>query len=453
MVHLIVQVSKYLMIILFLVYTFFCFHIFKYPDKPKKQKRVYKIQRIYMFLIHLDGFLVLYATTLDTRIIGFYIAQLILFESIYLIYHKYYKDASELVLNNMIMLLTIGMIILTRLSFDKALRQFIFIIAGTVIAFFIPLIMQKTDKLRKFTWIYAGVGIVSLLVVCLGGSYSYGAKLSISIGGFSIQPSEFVKIIYVLFIASMICKRKMDMKLFTIISVVSAVFVLLLAASNDLGGALLYFFTYLVMIYSATKKFYVFAGGITFIGTAFFMGYHIFSHVQTRVVAWLEPLSVINDAGYQVSQSLFAIGTGGLFGFGLNQGMPDKIPVVSKDFVFAAISEEMGGIFAICIIMVCMSCFMMIFNLSMQMKDRFYKLVALGLGSIYALQVFLTIGGTIKFIPSTGVTLALVSYGGSSLLSTMIIFGMIQGMYILQSMQPVRRDLNDKKTKYKTSEK
>ena len=112
--------------------------------------------------------------------------------------------------------------------------------------------------------------------------------------------------------------------------------------------------------------------------------------------------------------------------------MPQKIPVVTKDFVFAAISEELGGIFAICLIMVCVSCFFMIINVAMNLRDNFYRLTAVGLGTLYALQVFLTIGGVIKFIPSTGVTLPLVSYGGSSLLSTMIVFGIIQGLYIMQ---------------------
>ena len=116
-------------------------------------------------------------------------------------------------------------------------------------------------------------------------------------------------------------------------------------------------------------------------------------------------------------------------GFGY---LPDKIPVVKQDFIFSAVSEELGGIFALCLIMVCFSCFLMFLNIAMQMKDQFYKLVALGLGTIYAFQVFLTIGGVTKFIPSTGVTLPLVSYGGSSLLSSMIIFAVIQGLYILR---------------------
>ena len=133
------------------------------------------------------------------------------------------------------------------------------------------------------------------------------------------QPSEFVKILFVFFIASMLYKST-DLKQLAITSGISAVFVLILVASNDLGGALLYFFTYLVMIYVATKKFYIFAGGLAFVGLGMYAGYHLFSHVKNRIVAWLDPLSVIDKAGYQVCQSLFAIGTGGLFGFGLGAG-------------------------------------------------------------------------------------------------------------------------------------
>ena len=117
-------------------------------------------------------------------------------------------------------------------------------------------------------------------------------------------------------------------------------------------------------------------------------------------------------------------------GRGLGKGLPTAVPVASSDFIFSAISEELGGVFAICLILVCASCFIMFMNIAMQMRDSYYKLVALGLATVYAGQVFLTIGGVIKLIPSTGVTLPLISYGGSSLLSTMIIFGVIQGLYM-----------------------
>lgn len=117
---------------------------------------------------------------------------------------------------------------------------------------------------------------------------------------------------------------------------------------------------------------------------------------------------------------------------GLCQGSPNMIPFVKQDYMFAAICEELGGLFAMCLILICMSLFVLVVNISLQIKRPFYKLVALGLGTEYAFQVFLTIGGVTKFIPMTGITLPLVSYGGSSVLSTIIMLAIIQGLYILR---------------------
>ena len=131
---------------------------------------------------------------------------------------------------------------------------------------------------------------------------------------------------------------------------------------------------------------------------------------------------------------------------GLFQGSPESIPVADEDFVFSAICEELGGIFAICLILICMSFFLMIVNISLQIKNPFYKLIALGLGTEYAFQVFLHIGGATKFIPMTGITLPLVSYGGSSALTTVIMLAIIQGLYILrededEELEKIRRAL------------
>lgn len=429
MVHLFVQASKYLLIILFLVYTFACFYVFRKKNGAAEQQSIYRLQRTLMYLIHCDAYIVLYLTTQNMEVLAFYLSQVVVFSVILLVYHVCYKKASELILNNMCMLLVIGMIMLTRLDFDKAVRQFLFLVAGAVVSMIIPVILKRISVFRRLTWAYAAAGILALAVVVVAGTTSYGAKLSLSIAGISIQPSEFVKILFVFFIASMLYERT-DIRQVLITSVFAAAFVLMLVASKDLGGALLYFTTYLVMVYASTRKPAYFAGGLCLMAAAAAAGSRLFSHVATRVLAWKDPLSVIDNEGYQISQSLFGIGTGGWFGLGLNQGLPNKIPVVEKDFIFAAISEELGGVFALCLIMVCVSCFFMIMNIAMQMKDNFYKLAALGLGSLYAMQVFLTIGGVIKFIPSTGVTLPLVSYGGSSLIATLIVFGVIQGLYI-----------------------
>ena len=144
------------------------------------------------------------------------------------------------------------------------------------------------------------------------------------------------------------------------------------------------------------------------------------------------PWADIDNTGYQITQSLFAIGTGGWFGMGLCQGMPNRIPVVEKDFIFAAISEEMGAIFAICVLLICLGCFIQFYDDRNPDAGHVYKIIAVGLGMEYVVQVFLTVGGVTKFIPSTGVTLPFVSYGGSSIVTTFLLFSIIQGLYIIK---------------------
>ncbi len=162
------------------------------------------------------------------------------------------------------------------------------------------------------------------------------------------------------------------------------------------------------------------------------IAYQLFDHVKTRVTAWIDPWSVIDTKGYQIAQSLFAIGTGRWLGVGLYQGSPGQIPIVEQDFIFSAIVEELGGIVGICVILICLGCLLLFLNVALQSKSNFYRLMALGLSCTYGIQVFLTIGGAMKFIPSTGVTLPLISYGKNSMLSTLIVFSIIQGLYILK---------------------
>lgn len=445
MVNLITQLSKYVMIFMFAFYAYECFAVFRKKVSEKKRNAIYHRQNVLMYLIHLDAFLVLYLATGEKKLIGFYLMQVLLITAIIGCYRIFYKNASRLLLNNMCMLLCISFIILTRLSFEKALKQYIICAASTIIALLIPVLMKKLHFFHKLEWVYAAFGILALLLVAVVGSTSYGAKISISIAGISIQPSEFVKILFVFFSAAMLSKST-EFKNVVITTVVAAAHVLILVASKDLGGALIFFIAYLVILYVATRQPLYFFGGLGAGALASVLAYKLFNHVRVRVVAWRDPLSVIDKEGYQICQSLFAIGTGGWFGMGLCQGLPNKIPVVEQDFVFSAISEELGGIFALCLIMVCISCILMFFNIAMQMKNQFYKLVALGLGTVYGFQVFLTIGGVTKFIPSTGVTLPLVSYGGSSLLSTMILFGIIQGLYLLKQNEGELDGKKDDKT-------
>lgn len=431
MTNIIVEISKYLIIVLFACYTYECFSVFRGKIKEEKKNKIYKRQIVLLYLMHLDAYLAIYAVTDDILMIIFFAFQVLFVMITVSCYQLLYPRANRLLVNNMCMLLVVGFIMLSRLSFDKAVRQYLIAAAAMAITLIIPFLIRRVRFVRRLTWLYAAIGICALAVVAVLGATSYGAKLSITIAGISIQPSEFIKILFVFFVAGMLHERT-DFKQVCITTVVAAVHVLILVISKDLGGALIFFFTYLMMLYVATRRIFYLAAGILAGSTAAVVAYRLFSHVRVRVLAWADPLSVIENEGYQICQSLFAIGTGGWFGVGLYQGMPEKIPVVEQDFIFSAISEEMGGIFALCLLMVCVSCFLMILNIAMQMHDQFYKLAALGLGTVYGFQVFLTVGGAIKFIPSTGVTLPLVSYGGSSLLATMILFAIVQGLYILR---------------------
>ncbi|MCD7826501.1 MAG: FtsW/RodA/SpoVE family cell cycle protein, partial [Clostridiaceae bacterium] len=241
-------------------------------------------------------------------------------------------------------------------------------------------------------------------------------------------------IIYVFFIAAYLAKST-EFRDVVKVAAIAGIHVLILVAERDLGAALIYYITFLAIIYVASRRLVYLGIGLGGGCLAAVIAYQLFSHVQTRVLAWSDPWGNIDGAGYQITQSLFAIGTGSWFGMGLGEGLPTKIPVAESDFIFSAISEELGAFFAICLILVEVSCFVMFVNIALKMERRFYKLTAIGLAVEYIFQVFLTIGGVIKFIPSTGVTLPLVSYGGSSVISTVILFCIIQGMYVLNCQE------------------
>lgn len=430
MVHLIIEVSKYLMILLLACYTFFNFRFFSYPDEERKRMMCAR-QNQAMFLIHLLAYLIIYLKTDDERVLLFYGAQVIFFLAYIYLYRLFYRNVSRLLVNNACMLMCAGLIMLTRLSFDRALRQFVVIVGSALLTWIVPLIIGRVWQLSRGAWLYAAAGLGLLAMVCVLGNTTFGAQLSLEIGGISFQPSEFVKLLFVLFTASMFY-RSTDMKTVAVTTGVAAAHVLVLAASKDLGGALLFFVTYLFMLFVATNNWFYLGSGLAGGCGAAAFAYLVFPHVRTRVEAWADPWPYIDNKAYQITQSLFAIGTGGWFGMGLYQGMPYRIPVVEKDFIFAAISEEMGGIFALCLLMICIGCFLQFMMIAGELQAAFFKLTAFGLGIVYIVQVFLTVGGVIKFIPSTGVTLPFVSYGGSSILSTFLLFNIIQGLYILK---------------------
>ena len=430
MINVVIEISKYLIILLMLVYTYWNFSYFRFGEEERR-RRVCRRQNAAMFLLHFIAYLILYLKTEDERIVLFYLAQVVFFAAYVGLSRIFYRNVSRLLVNNMCILLCVGFIILTRLSFVRAVRQFLIVAVSALVTWIIPFVMDRVWQLYRLPWLYGIVGLGLLAVVYGVGNNSFGAQLSVTVAGVAFQPSEFVKISFVFFVAAMYY-RSTDFRTVMATTAVAAAHVLVLVCSRDLGSALLFFVTYVAMLFVATSNYLYLLAGMAGGCGAGMMAYTLFSHVQVRVEAWINPWADIDNRGYQITQSLFAIGTGGWFGMGLYQGMPYRIPVVEKDFAFAAISEELGGVFALCVLLVCLGCFLQFVMLAGRMQAVFYKLVAFGLAVEYMVQVILTVGGVIKFIPSTGVTLPLVSYGGSSILSTFILFGVMQGLYILK---------------------
>ena len=380
-----------------------------------------------MVVVHFIGFLIMYIVYDDMKYIFMYFAQLVYFMVVIMIYMIFYPKASRLLVNNMCMLMAVGFVMIARLDYAKCVKQFAIAVAGTILTIAVPWLLKTVKSFRKMGWIYCGAGLALLTAVLLGNKI-YGANLVLTLGPVSVQPAEFVKILYVMFVASMFNKAT-TFRQTAIVTVFAALHVIILVLFNRSWCS-----TYILCCISfddvyCTKNVLYTGAGLAAGGVAGVLAYKLFSHVRKRFIVWKDPWSNIDGSGFQICQSLFSIGMGSWFGYGFCQGMPEKIPVAEKDFMFAAVTEEFGLIFSIAMLLVCLNNLILMMNIASRCKTLFYRLVAVGLGVTYGFQVFLTVGGAIKLIPMTGVTLPFVSYGGSSIISSLVMFSLINGMY------------------------
>ena len=441
-INIITAVSKYIFILLGAVFCLHGFlgHVFYKKRRAQGKLRKGIVQIIIVLFMTVLGNIVLFLNRQDFLFIVFLFMEIFYFFFLLNIFPMIYRKCNRILLNDMAFLMCVGMIMLARLDTDKLIRQYVLIWAGTIILLLVPIVVEKLHFLIKLDVLYCIAGIVLLGFVFVMGNTVYGANLSINIGSFSLQPSEFVKLTYVMFIACMLYKGTSTKKI-VITSVCAAAHVLILVASNDLGAALIFYVTYVVMLYDATHRHrYLVLGGLCGI-VAGVGAYFAVAHVRVRVDVWLNPFKYIDGKGYQLVQSIYAIGNGSWFGTGLTKGLPGSIPVVTKDFIFPAISEEFGGLFGILVIMVCLNVFLEIITVLSESRDTFNRQLLGGFGIMYIFQCFLNIGGTINCIPSTGVTLPFVSYGGSSVISSMIMIAIIQGV-AAKNLEPENDEVN-----------
>jgi len=433
------ELSKYIILILMIFYTLDAFIAVFRKEVPNL---LFIRQEICLFLIQFVAYATICLKSGKLDYLFFYaILQLVIFSAIVL-NQTIYTDIDKSLLNNMALLLSFGFIILTRLDFSKAVKQLIIVTVSLIAGFFVPVIIRKFGLLRRLKWFYALLGIFALSVVLILGQVTNGSKISYTIGGVTIQPSEFVKVIFVFAMAGLLYHKK-TLTNYIISAFIAALHVMILVASKDLGSALIFFITYMAMLLVASKNYLYLLMGLFAGSGAAVVAHKLFTHVQVRVQAFMDPFSVIDKEGYQITQSLFAIACGGFFGTGLMKGVPDDIPFVESDFIFSAIAEEMGVLVSVCLLLICVAAFLTFMKNAMALQDPYYRLVSVGLGVMYIFQVFLTVGGGIKFIPLTGVTLPFVSYGGSSVLVSIVIFMIMQGIILRAKDETLAEDEDD----------
>jgi len=344
------------------------------------------------------------------------------------------------------LLSTLGLVLLYRLDEDLALKQAMWLVVGLVAFLLVLAVVRDLKWLAKYRYFIGGAGLLLLLFTAVFGREINGARLWVDLGPINLQPAEYGKVLLIVFFAAYLVdmrevltvstRRVLGIPLppFRYLAPLLTIWALSMALMifmKDLGTGLLFFGALLALLYAATGRFfYVFIGLTLFLVGAVGL-YFLFPHVQVRVDIWLNPWADPTNKGYQIVQSLFALAEGGLFGRGLGQGylvLPSGktiIPYLETDFIFSAIGEELGLVGAVGIILLYMIFFYRSFRVAVRSRDDFSRLLAVGLTSIFALQAFLIMGGVIKLIPLTGITLPFVSYGGNSIVANFMLLALL----------------------------
>lgn len=327
------------------------------------------------------------------------------------------------------MLLSIGIVMIYRIDPELGARQVIMIGLGIVAFFITYFIIKKIKFWENLTLVYV-VGALGLFILTLLlADKTKGSRNWITIAGIRFQPTEIIKIIMIFLIASYYSNyekfKKMKFGSYYLMATIY-VFIFFLFLQRDLGTVLIFYAVFLCLqfIYEEDRKL-ILINILLFVGSGI-LGYFLFDHVRVRFETWIDPWKYIDNKGYQITQSLFAIASGGFFGTGIGKGHPDFIPEVHTDFIFAAISEEMGLFTGMGIIMLFLILVYRGFKIGINQKNKFYRIVALGISILFGIQAFIIFGGVIKLIPLTGITIPFVSYGGSSMLSSFISLGILQ---------------------------
>lgn len=366
---------------------------------------------------------------------------------------RWADGSPEYLLPTAALLTAVGFTEIYRLNPEQAALQrwWLLIAAATAVAALWAVSRVRLRTLARYQWtaLAAAIGLLLLPLLPsswpLGGAEINGSRLWLQLKLFGdvvvqFQPAEFAKLLLVVFLASYLADRQASLsemprrlgplalpepRQLVPLAAAWAASLLILVYQRDLGASLLLFAVFVVVAYAATGRLAYVVSGLSLFSLGAVFAFRAFDHVQRRVDAWIDPFEDFADTGYQVSQSLFALGSGSLTGSGLGLGRPDFIPSATTDFLFSAIAEELGLAGSIAVIAAYALLVGVGFGISVRARDPFRKLLAAGLSSVIAIQAILILGGVTRLLPITGVALPFLSYGGSSLVANTVILTML----------------------------
>ncbi|MBC8099260.1 MAG: FtsW/RodA/SpoVE family cell cycle protein [Armatimonadetes bacterium] len=340
-----------------------------------------------------------------------------------------------------------GLVMIDRLAPAFADRQAIWLcagVAGMLLAALLPQLLRWLEVYRYLNFVGGLALLVGTITFGTNPSGQAGApQLWLGFAGLYFQPSEALKLILVAFLASYLAEQapmlrsdalnperahgwRFSPRLVGPMLLMWTLAVIVLVWQRDLGAAVLFFVVFITLVYISSDNGWLLLVGAALTVLASGLAYRLFAVVRLRVDIWIDPWADADGRAYQVVQSLMAFAAGGVFGEGVGQGLPTVIPVVHSDFVLAALAEEWGLLGVTVVIM----CFAVLiaqgFKVAMMQSNRpFYTLLAVGISTLLATQTLLIMGGVLKLVPLTGVTLPFMSYGGSSLLVMFVMIGLL----------------------------
>jgi cell division protein FtsW (lipid II flippase) len=431
------------------------------PAAPAKRRGVELALLLFAILVVVVADAIVDATLNDrvgTDVLGYGIG----FALIYLVAHVAVRwlapYADPVILPAVALLNGLGLVLIRRLDLAAAENarqggravstgdanvQVVWTCIGLALFIGVLLVVRDHRALNRYAYTLAAAGLAFLaLPALLPGRFSEvnGAKIWIRVAGFSIQPGEFAKLALMVFFASYLVSKRDVLSLASRrvagidlprgrdlgpVLVAWLASVLVLAGEKDLGTSLLFFGIFVVMLYVATERTSWLLIGLGLFMAGAYLAYLKFGHVQERVAIWLHPFQYRDREGYQIVQSLFGLGTGGLFGSGLGSGRPENVPFAKTDFIVAAVGEELGLFGLVALLVVYALIVARGFRAALTVRDSFGKLLAAGLAFTLAFQVFIVVGGVTKLIPLTGLTTPFLSYGGSSLVANFALVALL----------------------------